>query len=69
VWLEMHGGREGATRAASEQLLISVDQGGTRTRAAPWSAETKAALDALAHAQRGLEAPPLAGRGVVLKRK
>jgi hypothetical protein len=50
-------------------LLISVDQSGTRTRAAPWRAETKAALDALAHAQRGLEAPPLAGRGVALKRK
>jgi acyl-CoA thioester hydrolase len=69
VWLEMQAGREGASLAASEQLLISVDQGGTRARAAPWRAETKAALDALAHAQRGLEAPPLAGRGVALKRK
>ena len=37
VWLEMQAGREGASLAASEQLLISVDQGpaagGARRRA------------------------------------
>jgi acyl-CoA thioester hydrolase len=69
VWLEMKAGREGANLAASEQLLISVDQSEARARAAPWRAETKAALDALANAQRGLEVPPLAGHGVALKWK
>jgi acyl-CoA thioester hydrolase len=69
VWLEMKAGREGASLAASEHLLISVDQGGASARAAPWRAETMAALDALAHAQRGLEVPPLAGRGVAMRRK
>jgi acyl-CoA thioester hydrolase len=69
VWLEMKAGREGASLAASEQLLLSVDQGGTSASAAPWLAETRAALDALAKAQRGLEVPQLAGRGVALKRE
>ncbi len=69
VWLEMKAGREGERLAASEQLLLSVDQGEDGARAAPWRAETQAALDALAHAQRGLEVPPLAGQGVALKRK
>ena len=68
LWLEMKAGRDGASLAASEQLLISVDQSGERARAAPWRAETLAALDALANAQRGLEISPLAGRGVALKR-
>jgi acyl-CoA thioester hydrolase len=69
VWLEMKAGREGASLAASEQLLLSIDQSGDGARAAPWRAETQAALDALAHAQRSLEVPPLAGRGVALKRR
>ncbi len=69
VWLEMKAGREGARLAASEQLLLSIDQGEGAARAAPWRAETQAALDALAHAQRGLDAPSLAGQGVALKRK
>ncbi len=68
VWLEMKAGREGASLAASEQLLLSIDQGEDGARAAPWRAETLAALDALANAQRGLEGPPLAGQGVTLKR-
>ncbi len=69
VWLDMKAGREGASLAASEQLLLSVDQGEDGPRAAPWRAETMAALDALAHAQRSLEVPPLAGQGVALKRQ
>ncbi len=69
VWMEMKAGRDGVSLAASEQLLLSVDQGGEAPRAAPWRAETQAALDALAHAQRGLEHPPLAGQGVALKRR
>ncbi|MGD0187020.1 MAG: thioesterase family protein [Roseiarcus sp.] len=69
VWLDMKAGREGASLAASEQLLLSVEQGADGPRAAPWRAETMAALDALANAQRGLEHPPLAGQGVALKRR
>ena len=67
VWLDMRAGREGASLAASEQLFLSVDKnaGG---RAAPWRAETLAALDALAKTQRALAAPTLAGRGIQLKR-
>jgi len=69
VWLEMTAGREGTRLAASEQLLLSIDRAGGPPRAAEWRAETMAALDALAKAQRGLEAPPLAGRGVALRRE
>ena len=68
VWLEMQASRDGATLAASEQLLISVEQGEGGPRAATWRVETLAALDALANAQRGLQVSPLAGRGVALKR-
>ena len=67
VWLEMRAGREGASLAASEQLYLSVDKN-AGSRAAPWRAETLAALDALAKAQRNLAPPPLAGRGIQLKR-
>ena len=69
VWMEMMAGRDGVSLAASEQLLLSVEQGADGPRAAPWRAETMAALDALAHAQRSLERPPLAGQGVALKRR
>ena len=67
IWLDMRAGRGGPVLAASEQLLLSVDNS-AGARAAPWRAETLAALDALAKAQRGLAEPQLAGRGVRLKR-
>jgi hypothetical protein len=54
--------------AASEQLLISVAQGDGNSHAVAWSFETKAALEALAKAQRSLPHPPAAGSGVALKR-
>jgi acyl-CoA thioester hydrolase len=69
VWLEMKAGREGGRLAASEQLLLSVEQDAQGSRAAPWRAETTAALDALAKAHRGLEAPSQAGQGIALKRR
>ena len=68
VWLDMRAGRDGPLLAASEQLLLSIDSR-AGARAAPWRAETLAALDALAKAQRGLAYPPLAGQGVKLKRE
>lgn len=68
VWLEM-AGAEGATVAASEQLLLSVELGGEGARAKPWRAETMAALDALQKAQTGAPHPPRAGQGIALKRQ
>ena len=67
VWLEMTA-PGGERLAASEQLLISVAQGEGSARAAPWSFETKAAVEALVKAQSGLPHPPEAGIGVALKR-
>jgi hypothetical protein len=69
VWLEMTSNRENARIAASEQLLLSIEQSPEGPRAAPWRAETMAALDALGNAHRGLETPPQAGQGVAIKRK
>ncbi len=68
LWFDMRAGGERARVAASEQLLRSIERGGGGARPAPWRAETLAALDALARAQRNLAASPLAGRGVALKR-
>lgn len=68
IWLEMSAGADGARLAASEQLLISVDRTEAGAKAAPWRAETLAALDALAKAQNGLAAPAQAGKGIALKR-
>ena len=67
VWLDMTG-PGGERLAASEQLLLSVVQSEAGSRAAPWSFETQAALEALAKAQSGLPHPPAAGSGVALKR-
>ncbi len=68
VWLEMTTAPGGARLAASEQLLISVTQSEGDARAVAWGFETKAALEALAKAQRDLPHPPAAGSGVALKR-
>jgi len=67
VWLDLRSGREGKVLAASEQLFLSVDKNAA-AKSAPWRAETLAALDALAKAQRGMSTSPLAGRGIALKR-
>jgi acyl-CoA thioester hydrolase len=66
IWLEMRAGRDGASLAASEQLLLSIDTGSTR--AASWRPETMAALDALQRAHSVMAPSPLAGRGITLKR-
>jgi acyl-CoA thioester hydrolase len=67
VWLDMTA-PSGERIAASEQLLISVAQSDGSSRAVEWTFETKAALEALAKAQKGLPHPPAAGAGVALKR-
>jgi acyl-CoA thioester hydrolase len=68
VWLDMMT-TGGVKVAASEQLLISVRQSGGDSRAAEWSHETKAGLDAIAKAQSSLAHPPGAGLGVALRRR
>src|SRR5271155_1590240 len=68
VWLVMTdaGGERGA---GSGQLLLSVAQTEEGPRAASWSFETQAAIEALAKVQAGAPHPPEAGAGVALKRK
>ena len=68
VWLVMTDA-EGERLAASEQLLLSIAQTEEGPRAAPWSFESRAALEALAKVQAGAPHPPEAGAGVALKRK
>jgi len=68
VWLVMTDAG-GERVAASEQLLLSIAQTEEGPRAAPWSFESRAALEALAKVQAGAPRPPEAGAGVVLKRK
>ncbi len=68
VWMDMTGGPEGKRLAASEQLLLSIDQSGAGARVAAWLPQTRAALDALARAQGGLPRAAQAGLGIALKR-
>ena len=68
VWLVMTDAG-GERLAASEQLLLSVALTEEGPRAAPWSFESRAALEALAKVQAGAPHPPEAGAGVALKRK
>ena len=68
VWLVMTDAG-GERLAASEQLLLSVAQTEDGPRAASWSFETQAALEALAKVQAAVPHPPEAGAGVALKRK
>ena len=68
IWLEMRERGQTAPIAACEQLLLSVSQT-NGPRAAPWRAETFAALEALFRAQSELPPPPQAGQGIRLKRQ
>ena len=68
VWLDMTGGATAKHLAASEQLLLSVDQSGEGAKVAPWLPGTRAALDALARAQSGLARAPQAGIGIAMTR-
>jgi acyl-CoA thioester hydrolase len=68
VWLDMRLGADGPLLASSEQLLLSIDKTQASPRAAPWRAETRAALEALAKAHAAIPLPAEAGRGISLKR-
>ena len=66
VWLELTDGK-GERLAASEQLLLSVALTDS-ARAAPWTHETRAALDALRKLHAALPQPAEAGAGVAMTR-
>ena len=68
VWFEMREQGAPAPIAASEQLLLSVSQT-EGVRAAPWRAETKAALEAMQRAQSDRAWPLQAGQGIQLKKR
>jgi acyl-CoA thioester hydrolase len=67
VWFEMRESGDDAPVAASEQLLLSVSQK-EGVRAAYWSAETRAALEALSSRQSAIPWPARAGQGIRLKK-
>ncbi len=67
VWLELFDAA-GERLAASEQLLLSVTLAEGAARAAPWTHETLAALDALQKLHAGMPHPPEAGAGVAMTR-
>jgi acyl-CoA thioester hydrolase len=68
VWLEMFDAK-GERLAASEQVLLSVAVGDNGGRAAPWTFETQAALDALEKLHRSMAHPAEAGAGVTMTHK
>ncbi len=67
VWLELSDAA-GERVAASEQLLLSVTLAEGAGRAAPWTHETRAALDALQKLHAGMSHPPESGAGVAMQR-
>ena len=67
VWLELFDAG-GERLAASEQLLLSVALAEGGARAAPWTHETQAALDALQKLHASMPHPPEAGAGVAMTR-
>jgi acyl-CoA thioester hydrolase len=69
LWLEMTAGIIGPQLAASEQLLISIDQSGGAPRVASWQPTTLAALQALAKIHKQIPLPVRAGQGIVLARR
>jgi len=68
IWLEMNREGDGARLAASEQLLLSVDNSGPKPRAATWSEAVAAALARMQAEGEGVAAPAEAGRGITLRR-
>jgi len=68
VWLELFNAA-GERLAASEQLLLSVTLADGAPRAAPWTFETQAALDALQKLHETLPHPAEAGAGVRMTRE
>jgi acyl-CoA thioester hydrolase len=68
LWLEMTG-LAGPPLAASEQLLISIDQSAGVPRVSNWLPATFEALNALAKIHHQIPVPAQAGQGISLSRK
>lgn len=68
VWLDLFDSG-GERLAAAEQLLLSMALTEDGARAAPWTHETKAALDALQKLHASLPQPAEAGAGVAMTRQ
>lgn len=68
LWMEMTREGDGARLAASEQLLLSVDNSAPAPRAAQWSDAVARSLEGMAASAAGIAAPPEAGRGIALRR-
>lgn len=68
VFAEMTLGNGGPRLAATEQVLICVDQSGEQPKVASWPAAVKAGLDAVAARHAGLPIPVEAGRPVAMRR-
>jgi len=62
----MYHGRDGFLAATNEVMLLHV--GFATRRAAPWAAETRERLAAMAAAHRTLPRPAQAGRAIALRR-
>ena len=69
LWLQMTEGLAGPRLAASEQLLISIDQSAGVPRVSNWLPATLEALDALAEIHHQIPIPAQAGQGISLSRK
>ena len=67
-WMEMTRPADGARLAAAEMLLLSVDDGAGKGKAASWLPWTAAAIAARFEAEAGAPMPVEAGRGVTLKK-
>jgi acyl-CoA thioesterase FadM len=67
LWMEMRSPLDGPTIAATEQLFLSVRQA-EQPRAAAWREDSQARLQAMMQTHAALPVPPLAGRGISLRR-
>jgi len=68
VFLTMRDTGRDILAATSEQLLMSIDQGGEMPKAAPWLPESGAVVAALAAKHAHLPAPEGAGRSIAIRR-
>ncbi|MBK9080550.1 MAG: thioesterase family protein [Rhizobiales bacterium] len=68
LWMEMRSATD-ALLAASEHLIVCVDQSGAAPRIAPFPPPVLARIEATARAHAGLPVDERAGRGVSLRRR
>ena len=68
LWMEMTREGDGARLAASEQLLLSVDNSAAAPRAAKWPEAVATALEGMQAESAGVDPPAEEGRGITLQR-